>query len=136
MLFKITAGALAAAIVALVILGWLYTGALEKIGGLEVAIEANKIQYESALEIQRKTISTLEAARERDQEMIEAIGEENVRIQAEADATSARLDKMRASIKSRTLRKPEVTRRAARAALSRDACRLWKITGGVGDCPR
>ncbi len=136
MLFKVLGIALAISILANVGLGFLYKGALKEIGGLEVAIKANKERYESALAIQRETINALEAAREADQALVLAMGVENARIQAQVDATAARLDKMRTSIKSRTLKKPEVTRRAARAALSRDACRLWRVTGGVGRCPR
>ena len=135
-MFKITAIVAAVAIGAAALLGVLYKGALERNGELKALNEANIAKAEEAIAAQAQTISALTDARERDQALILRISDEVAEARAEADANKRRLDKWRAGLADRTLKKPRVTERAAQIALRRQACAVWRETGGAGECPK
>lgn len=116
--------------------GWLLKNSYEENGQLKTTIEANRIQYEQAIAEANRTIDGLRAQRQKDQQQILALGKDNNRIRSQVDKEKARLNKFRSSLEERTLRKPAVTKRAARMALRRQQCETWRITGGTGACPK
>lgn len=135
-MFKITAIVAAVAIGAAALLGVLYKGALERNGELKALNEANIAKAEEAIAAQAQTISALTDAREQDQALILRISDEVAEARAEADESKRRLDKWRRGLADRTLKKPRVTERAAQIALRRQACEVWRLSGGVGECPK
>ena len=112
--------------------GWLLKVSYEEIGAFKVTQEANERELRKAVD----KVATLRRLREVDQARILLLNEETNALAAERDAIALKVDKWRSTLDKRTLAKPEVTRRAARASLRRDQCRIWRDTGGVGDCPR
>lgn len=117
---------------ALAVSGWLLKQSYEEIGAFKVTQEAN----ERALQRSVEKLIAIKALRELDQKRILLLNEQTNALAAERDAIALKMDKWRSTLDKRTLAKPEVTRRAARASLRRDQCRIWRDTGGVGDCPR
>ncbi len=111
---------------------WALKVSYEENGGLKVAAIANAENLQRAVE---KLVKAKEL-REQDQERILLLNTYTTALEAERDAIALKMDKWRSTLDKRTLAKPEVTRRAARASLRRDQCRLWRDTGGMGTCPK
>ncbi len=101
-------------------------------GALEAAAEHNAEQLGKAtakIDELRQREATLQAN-------ILNLGHANAAMQQELQEETERYNKWRSTLDTRTLAKPEVTRRAARRAIRVRQCDLWRDTGGVGDCPR
>ena len=113
-------------------LGKLLLNAHEEMGAYKLAEEKNALELQRAVDKN----TALKELREIDQGRILLLAEQNNALAAERDATALRMDKWRSTLDQRTLAKPEVTRRAARKSLRLDQCRIWRDTGGVGDCPK
>lgn len=112
--------------------GLLIKSLYKDIGAFEATQEANKRELQRAVD----KVEEIKALRELDQQRILLLNETTNALTAERDAIALRMDKWRSTLDDRTLAKPEVTRRAARASLRRDQCRIWRDTGGKGDCPK
>jgi len=124
--------AIAVLLAALAGSGWLLKIAHQEIGAFKVTQEANKRELQKAVD----KVAAIKALREIDQARILLLNEQTNALVAEREATALKMDKWRSTLDKRTLAKPEVTRRAARASLRRDQCRLWRDTGGMGPCPK
>jgi len=117
---------------ALALSGWLLKQSYEANGAYKVAAEANARELQKAVD----KVATLRRLREVDQQRILLLNEQTIALAAEREAIALKMDKWRSTLDDRTLAKPEVTRRAARASLRRDQCRIWRDTGGKGTCPK
>jgi hypothetical protein len=124
--------AIAVLLAALAGSGWLLKNAHQEIGAFKVTQEANARELQKAVD----KVATLRRLREVDQQRILLLNEQTTALVAEREAIALKMDKWRSTLDKRTLAKPEVTRRAARASLRRDQCRIWRDTGGEGACPK
>jgi chromosome segregation ATPase len=112
--------------------GYLLKASYERNGALVAAAEAN----ERALEKAHERVEEVKLKYTQAQAQILALSDRVIELNQERDRIALRLEKWRATLDSRTLAKPEVTRRAARKALRLRQCKLWRDTGGIGDCPK
>jgi len=129
-------GLFAAAAAGAVLMGKLWLGAMADVATSEALRAADLAQFESSINSQKEVITDLRLQRKEDQRALLAMSDVVTKIRASADAERARLEKFRKGLAARTIKKPEVTRRGARAALRRAACQRWKATGGEGACPK
>lgn len=112
--------------------GWALKNQIKLNGALEAAAEHNAEQL-------GKATAKIDELRKREAELqvnILNLGHANSQLQQEVQQETERYNKWRSTLDTRTLAKPEVTRRAARRAIRVRQCNLWRDTGGVGDCPR
>jgi hypothetical protein len=123
---------IAVLVLALAGAGWALKGAYKEIGAFELAQEANTRELQKATD----KVAEIKALREIDQQRMLLLAETTDALAAERDAIALKMDKWRSTLDARTLAKPEVTRRAARRSLRVAQCKLWRDTGGVGDCPK
>lgn len=112
--------------------GWALKVEIGLNGALTAAAEANERELQQAVD----KVEEVKALRALDQQRILLLNETTNKLTAERDEIALRMDKWRSTLDKRTLAKPEVSRRAARASLRRDQCRIWRDTGGKGDCPK
>ena len=128
-------GYMAAAIAALLFLlgisGWLLKNYYEENGALRAVASINEAQVAKAT----KQIEELIARRERLQQNIITLGDENNELTQELNASIAKYNSFRANLDNRTLTNPAVVERAARMDIRKRQCDLWKKTGGTGKCP-
>ncbi len=111
--------------------GWLLKNATEENGALRAVASINEAQVAKAT----KQIEDLIAKRERLQQNIITLGDENNELAQELNASIAKYNSFRATLDNRTLSNPAVIERAARIDIIGRQCKLWKKTGGTGKCP-
>ncbi len=128
-------GYMAAGIVALLLLlgisGWLLKNSYEANGALKAAASINEAQVAKAT----KQIEELIARRERLQQNIITLGDENNALTQDLNASIAKYNSFRANLDNRSLSNPAVIERAARIDIIGRQCKLWEKTGGTGKCP-
>lgn len=111
--------------------GYLLKGSYERNGALEQAAKMNALELKRAVDKN----TALKELRELDQTRILALSAAEKALEDDLARSELRYDKWRSTLDTRTLAKPEVTRRAARKAIRIRQCKIWRDTGGLGKCP-
>lgn len=112
--------------------GMLLKASYKENGALVAAAEINANELQEA-------VDKVDELRKREAQLqinLLNLGHANSRLQEKSQIAQEKYNKWRSSLDTRTLAKPEVTRRTARRAIRSRQCQLWRDTGGVGDCPK
>lgn len=125
----IVTGLLVASVGVSVFLGWRLTAAHEALGAAESRIE----EKNKMLESQEGVITSLKELRSQDQDKVLGLSAGYDELEQRVSKVKEQLSNWRGSLASRTLKKPEVTQRAANIALIRWMRGICRSTRGDND---